>query len=461
MSPATTRIVCCLLALLAASVASAQTVVISDVTVINPRKRTVQAHRNVIIESGRIRVIAAASSPVPKGARLIDGKQKFLIPGLWDAHVHLTKTGALSLPLFVANGVTGVRDMGSDLSEVAQWRDQIDTGKLIGPRIKTSGQILESAANIERMKREGTVEPVDRIRIGVGGPDEARAAVRRLAARGVDHIKMRSTPDLDTFRAVADEAKRHRLPFTAHPVAPPQELLRAGLRSVEHFVAYPPLDGLTELQRRVLFRQMARAGMSLSNTMVNIEGLVSIPYAEGKKIIEDTAGQLDPRRQYLCGYLIEDWREQVEEGKDAPYEAFRKQLPSIYRDFREMREEGVEFLAGTDAGVLFIYPGFSLHDELDKLVREVGFTTMEALRIATDGIATFYAETKRFGAVEPGQAADLVLLDADPLADTRNTRRIAGVSVRGHWLDRAELDLLLRRVERTARSDCRSGLIAE
>jgi hypothetical protein len=445
-----------LLGLLAASVLLAQTTVITDVTVINPRKGGVQSHRNVIIERGRIRSIAAASSPTPKGARLVDGKQKFLIPGLWDAHVHLTKTGVLSLPLFVANGVTGVRDMGSDLSEVAEWRAQINAGKLIGPRIKTSGRILESRANVERMKREGTVEPVDRIRLGVGSPDEARTAVKRLAAEGVDHIKMRSTPDLDTFRAVAEEAKRHNLPFTAHPVASPEELLRAGLRSVEHFLTYPPLNALTELQRRTLFRKMAEAGMYLSNTMVNLDGLLSIPYAEGKKIVEDTTGKLDARRKYLCGYLIQDWREQVEEGKDAPYDPLRKELPNVYRDYREMREEGVQFLAGTDAGVLFIYPGFSLHDELDKLVRDVGFTPMVALRVATDGIPAFYREVNSLGAVEPGQAADLVLLNADPVVDIRNTRRIAGVSVRGNWLDRTELDRLLRQAEQSAQGGCRS-----
>jgi hypothetical protein len=329
---------------------------------------------------------------------------------------------------------------------------------VIGPRIKTSGQILESSANVERMKREGTVEPVDRIRLGVGTPDEARTAVKRLAAQGVDHIKMRSTPDLDTFRAVAEEAKRRNLPFAAHPVASPEKLIRAGLRSVEHFLTYPPLNALTELQRRTLFRKMAQSGMYLSNTMVNIDGLLSIPYAEGKKIVEDTTGKLDVRRKYLCGYLIQDWREQVEEGKDAPYDPLRKELPNVYRDFREMREEGVQFLAGTDAGVLFIYPGFSLHDELDNLVRDVGFTPMEALRVATDGIPAFYREASSLGAVEPGQAADLVLLDADPLVNIRNTRHIAGVSVRGRWLDRAELDRLLRQVEQSAQRGCR-GLI--
>jgi len=233
----------------------------------------------VLVEGQRILAVQPASAPVSNTARLIDGKGKFLIPGLWDAHVHLTKAGELSLPLFVANGVTSVRDMGSNFQEVSDWRRQIEAGKFLGPRIKTSGQIIESRANVERMKREATVEPVDRIRLPVANAEEGRAAVARLAALGVDHIKMRTTPDVDTFRAVAEEARRRRLPFTAHAVAPPEELLRAGLSSVEHVLAYPPLDGRSAMDRRALFRQMSRSSMFMSVTQVNIEGSVYLPYA--------------------------------------------------------------------------------------------------------------------------------------------------------------------------------------
>jgi len=112
-----------------------------------------------------------------------------LIPGLWDAHVHLTKAGPLSLPLFVANGVIGVRDMGSDFREVTGWRSEIERGERVGSRILTAGPILESTANIARMKREGTVEPVDRIRMGVANAEEGRAVVTRLAGLGVDETR--------------------------------------------------------------------------------------------------------------------------------------------------------------------------------------------------------------------------------------------------------------------------------
>lgn len=437
----------------------AQTTAITDVTVINPRTQSVLPHGTVVVERDRIVEIRSSSrEPLAPGTRLISGKKKFLIPGLWDAHVHLTKAGVLSLPLFVANGVTGVRDMGSDFREVTAWRSQIEAGTLVGPRIKTSGQMLESRANVERMKREGTVEPVDRLRIGVANAAEGRAAVARLAREGVDHIKMRTTPDLQTFLAVGDEAKRRGLPFVAHPVASPEDLLRAGLRSVEHFLAFPPVRGTLE-ERRALFQKMARSKLFLSDTRINLDALISLPYSEVKQRVDDTAGTLDPRRKYVCGYLLADWREQAEELKDpdtiAAYGSFRKQLPEMQRNLREMRVAGVEFLAGTDTAVLLMYPGFSLHDELRKLVRDVGFTPMEVLRIATSNVAAFYGEETQFGGIEAGEAADLVLLDSDPLADIQNTRTIRGVMARGRWFDRSALNTLLREVQQAAGSGCR------
>jgi imidazolonepropionase-like amidohydrolase len=447
-----------LLAAIATLCAAGQPLVIRNVTVIDPQRGAVEPGRTVVVDGGKI--VAGAA---PKGARTIDGRGKFLIPGLWDAHVHLTKAGALSLPLFIANGITGVRDMGSDLAEVQRWRSEIESGKRVGPRIKTSGQILESRANVERMKREGTVEPVDRIRSGVANPEEARAAVDRLAAAGVDHIKMRTTPDLATFRAVSEQAQRHRLPVAAHPLDfgggldPRQaieELIRARLRSLEHLIAFPPLDGVAPTERRALFEEMARSGMFFSNTMVNFGPLLGLSYDEAKQRLADTTGRLDPRRKYVCGYLVEDWREQVEESKDAPYDPFRKQLGGVQRDFRELREAGVPFLAGTDVGVMFMYPGFSLHDELALLVRDVGFRPMEALRIATANPAAFYGAERQFGSVEPGQAADLVLLDADPLADIRNTTSIRGVVAAGRWFDRPSLDRLLAGIAHSATAGC-------
>ncbi len=434
-----------------------QTMAIRNVTVIDPGEGLVKTRRTVVVEGRRIRQVTSLNGDLPKNARVIDGTGQFLIPGLWDAHVHLTKAGALSLPLFVANGVTSVRDMGSDFAEVARWRREIDAGTRIGPAIRTSGQILESRANVERMKREHTVEPVDRIRIGVANPEEGRQAVRRLAALGVDHIKMRTTPDLATFQAVADEAVLHHLPLAAHPVATPEQLIAAKLRSVEHLLAYPPLDGISSEKRQLLFEDVARSGMFLSATTVNLEGSVLLSYKEAKQRLNDTSGVIDRRRKYVCGYLAKDWSEQVEEKKDgeAEIDSFRRELPGIYRDMRGLREAGVPFLAGTDVAVVFMYPGFSLHDELANLVKQVGFSPMEVLHIATRNPHSFYRDKSERGEIEPGQTADLVLLTANPLTDIRNTTKIAGVITGGKWFDRAALDSLLADVERRATAGCK------
>ncbi|HEX4165275.1 MAG TPA: amidohydrolase family protein [Bryobacteraceae bacterium] len=410
----------------------AQLTAITGVTVINPRDGRVETGRTVLVQGKQIAAVQPSSAKFPPGSRRIDGAGKFLIPGLWDSHVHLSKAGVLSLSLFIANGITSVRDMGSNFEEVAKWRSQVESGTVIGPHIKTSGQMLESRANIERMKREGTIEPVDRLRIGVANPREGRAAVDRLAALGVDHIKMRTTPDLATFLAVGEEAALHHLPFAAHPVDTPAQLIQARLKSVEHFLTYPAL----RLPQDQLFRRIKASGLLFSNTMANIPGLELTPAAAAARLNED------PLRKYVCGYLANDWREQLAELKDYP-KSFPAEMSAEYRNFRAMRQAGIPFLAGTDVAVVFMYPGFSLHKELQLLVTEIGFTPMEALRIASYNPHLFYADTQNNGSIESGQPADLVLLDADPISDIRNTKQIRGVMFAGRWFDRQALDQVL------------------
>jgi Amidohydrolase family len=442
-----------------ATLVSAQISAITDVTVINPRNGIISDHQTVIVSRNRIAKVQPRADHLPKGSALIDGSGKYLIPGLWDAHVHLSKAGAISLPLFVANGVTGVRDMGSDLQQVKEWRSEINRGARVGPEIKTPGQMLESQANIARMKREKTIEPVDKLRIGLANPHDGRAAVDRLASEGVDHIKMRTTPDLATFLAVSDEARKKGLPFAAHPVAPAEELMDGRLQSVEHFLEFPLVDRTPDA-RKALYTRMARSGLFMSDTSVNLDAFTALSYDEVVRRINDRAGVLDSRNRYICGYLLADWQEQTQDLKDpegrAAYDELKAQMPMIYRNDREMSQDGVRFLAGTDTAVMLMYPGFSLHDELWNLVHNIGFTPMEVLRIATSNVASFYKQENRYGAIAPGEEANLVLLDRNPLDDIRNTSAIRGVMVHGRWFDRRALDLLLDQAAKSARTDCRS-----
>jgi imidazolonepropionase-like amidohydrolase len=250
-------------------------------------------------------------------------------------------------------------------------------------------------------------------------------------------------PDAATFQAAVAAAKARGLPFAAHPLTAADEFAASGVRSAEHGLSFGPVEK-SPADRAALFAKVAAANMWVSTTLVNLEGSILVPWERGKKLLEDTAGRLDPRRRYVGGYLLADWREQVDENRERPLDMIKAMLPNWLRDFREMRAAGVRFLAGTDVGVAFMYPGFSLHDELKLYVDQLGFTALDALRAATANPAEFYGMAGQLGGVQNGQRADLVLLDANPLDDIGNTRRIRGVVAGGRWFDRGALDRLLR-----------------
>jgi imidazolonepropionase-like amidohydrolase len=446
---------CCALfafaALAGPQVLRAETLAIAHVTLIDGTGNPARSDMTVLVDGARIAAVEpAAKARIPNDARTVDARGKFLIPGLWDMHVHLAKAGADALPLFVANGVTSVRDMGGDFAETLKWKSEIENGKRLGPRIKTAGPILESAKHVEGMKRGGTVEPVERTRIGIANAEQADAAVAFVAKLGVDFVKVRTVESLDVYRAIADAARRAGLPLVGHPVASPEEMIRAGQRSVEHSLL-PGIGNRTEQKRGELFKQYVAGGIAMVPTAVVGEKSLAVPQDDASRLVDDREGKIDPRRKYLSGYLIEDWREQVAERKSGLPLDYKKLTESLRPLWQEMHRAGVCILPGTDVGVVLIYPGFSLHDELELLVRGIGMTTMEALVSATRRPAEFFGIQDTLGTVEAGKIADLVLLDADPLLDIRNTRQIRAVVQSGKFLDRPALDDILAQVAATAR----------
>ena len=185
--------------------------VFTHVTLIDATGAAAKPNMTVVIAGERIVAIGQSGKMrIPKGSRVIDAAGKFLVPGFWDMHVHLAKSGENTLPLFIVNGVTSVRDMGGDAELLLKWRKEVAEGKRLGPGIKTAGPILESASNVERMKREGTVEPVDRFRRGIPNPESAEAVVDSVAKLGVDFLKIRTAASLETFRAIAAAAGKDR-----------------------------------------------------------------------------------------------------------------------------------------------------------------------------------------------------------------------------------------------------------
>ena len=439
------------IAVVFAASASGQTapLAITDVTVIDGTGTASRAHMTVVASDGRIVAVDSASRVrIPAHAIVIDGRGKFLIPGLWDMQVHLAKAGAPSLGLFVANGVTSVRDMGGDFAVVDRWRSEIAAGTRVGPRIRTAGPILESASRVRRMKERGTVEPVDRFRAPVGDTNDAKRVVDSVARLGVDFIKVRTATSRETYDAIATAARRAGLTLAAHgDIVPPEEMLRAGQRSIEHAI-YPSLQKRDSAERARLIRELANANVAVVPTMVNYYQWLLVPPSDARRIVDDTLGRIDQRRRYISGYLLEDWREQVDERgrvKDAliRHLYLPRAYSAVLRDLKEMHRAGVRILPGTDVGVALNYPGFSLRDELAYFVEKIGMTPLEALVSATRSAAEFSGVDKSLGTVEQGKLADLVLLDADPVADIRNVGKIHAVIMRGDLFDQAALSRLL------------------
>jgi imidazolonepropionase-like amidohydrolase len=428
------------------------TVAFRDVTVIRGDGSPPQAHATVVVRGDRIAAVGpAADTVIPPRTEVIEASGKYLIPGLIDLHVHLSKARASSLGLFVANGVTTVRDMGGDHEELLRWRREIAREERVGPRMLIAGPYLEAARNIERMRKdppEARIEPFDRIRIGIGSPDEARRVVASLAVRELDFLKIRTVQDRATYQALNEAAHAHGLKLVGHVAGiPPEVVLEAGQDGIDH-PFYPSLEGMTREQRLSVWRRFAERRVPAVPTLVTLFEATFQPIDRLQALTADAEGLVDERRMYVSRYTVLDWREQVAELSDERRAELRKIWNDVIkRDLREMHDAGMDILAGSDVAVVNIFPGFSLHDELALFQSELGLTPAEAIERATSRPARFLGIGDSVGTVERGKIADLVLLEANPLDDIRNTRRIAAVVVRGSLFDEERLGEVLDAVE--------------
>lgn len=397
------RTVAIVLLLFAAGCAGTRELAIVDVAVVDVAAgrvlegQTVIVRGNVITQVGRV--------PVPPGAQQIDGRGKYLIPGLWDMHVHLQAAGEESLSLFLANGVVGVRDMGSDDDFVIPLRDRIASGAVTGPTVRTSGAMLDDAPPEWPFRLRTT---------------NAKDAV----ARNVDFIKVHSRLPRDAYFAVIEEAKRRNLPVAGHvpEKVTMAEASKAGQRSIEHLGEYkllfecgPSCESLfaTFRENRTWHTPTLAALRTFSLSEKDIEAELR------------ASGQLE----HVTPTLLAFWQKSMELTPPPP-EPVRQQLAGLFERavplVGEMHKTGVPLLAGCDA----LVPGYCLHDELAWLVR-AGLTPVEALRTATLNPAIYFGEDHQRGTIEPGKRADLVLLGADPTTDIANTRTIEAVIVGG------------------------------
>jgi imidazolonepropionase-like amidohydrolase len=422
------------------------TIVIRDVGIISMAKPGLTT-ASVVVRDGLIQHVGPAKTiPVSAGVHAIDGRSRFLVPGLIDMHTHVSKTRGSALGLLVSAGVTTVRDMGGDHEELLRWRSEITAGHRVGPRLRIAGPYLESARNADRQHDTPIaemVEPVERTRIGVANPADADRVVAAVVARGVDHLKIRTTQDRDTYLAIGAAARRHGLRLTGHaqPV-PVDDVIAAGQATIEHGF-YPSLSQRPATERAAYIDGLARGHVDLVPTLVVMERM-GTPSADAlsRALREVAAGRMS------SAFLLADWREQLAEQDTDRQKVYGQLQASARRDLGDLRAAGVRILAGTDVGVLNVFPGRALHEEIALLVRDAGMTASEALQASTINAASSLGLDKELGTIEAGKRADLVLLDGNPLQDVSQLSRIAAVIADGRLFDRAALDRLRHDVSR-------------
>jgi hypothetical protein len=422
------------------------TIAITHVTVVDVTGAPSRAGQTVLISGNRIvRVAPTGQARVPRSAQVVDGAGKWLIPGLWDMHTHVSSL-PFALELNVANGVTGVRDMGAErFATVKAWRDSIAAGERLGPRMKIASPVVENPRWLEFAVRAYTEAGAStewaKERFGPRTADEAVRWVDSVAALGADHIKVRNWPAREVNQALLARAAEHGLPVVGHGNHPFPML---GVASVEHGV-FPPAPEF-DVIRDSIFRGWAARGTAMVPTTVTWPGRL--------QPLDTLVAWLDPARtpafRYVPDAELRDWRKELDARRSETPMDWEAVHVHDLRNLREMRAVGVVVLAGTDAPSFPVVPGFSLHDELGSFVAALGMTPLQALQAATLGPARFLGLADSLGAVEEGKVADLVLLDADPLADIRNTRRIRAVFANGRYLDRRALDALLAQAEAAA-----------
>jgi imidazolonepropionase-like amidohydrolase len=384
---------------------------VTHVTVIDVESGRARPDMTIVAEGPRIAAVSpAARAKVPRGAQVLDGRGKFLIPGLWDMHVHLfTALPPTSddpsgrtyfAPALLAHGVTGVRSMFDDLGAIRKLREAVPGFEVVSP-----GPILDGDP------------PYFPGFIACKTPEIARAAVQRVKSDGGDFVKVYSLLSREAFYAIVDESRRVGLRFAGHlpNSVTPAEASDAGQMSMEHLMGVP--------NDPALFARFVRNGTWQTPTLVALRA----PAFAGDPAFED-----DPRVSTVPEPVRQYWTMQLAEmkhwGKDAADR--RARFDAQLQTVGAMQRAGVKILAGSDTPNPYVFPGISLHEELALLVK-AGLTPAEALRAATILPAEFLGRLESSGSIAPGKNADMVLLSADPLADITNTRRISAVVLKG------------------------------
>jgi imidazolonepropionase-like amidohydrolase len=432
-----------------ASPAFADSLAFVNVNVVPMTTETILESQSVVITDGKIVSIGdVKSTALPKDAFIVDGTDRYLMPGLAEMHAHVpgaaSKDLSRVLTLFVANGVTLIRGMLGQPSHL-ELRQQLASGEVLGPRLVTSGPSFNGNS--------------------VTNPAQAVAMVKEQFEAGYDFLKVHPGLSLAEFQAIARTANEFGMPFAGHVPedVTVEQAIGAGIATIDHLDGYmaslvvandDPTGGyggffgvyLADFADESRIEGIARATAEKGVWNVPTEILFEQWLSEADA--ESLASRAEMK--YMPAGVVENWKATKQETlRDPQYDpdVVARAIELRRKIILALQQSGAGLLLGSDAPQVFNVPGFSIHRELALLV-ESGLSPFEALQTGTVYPATFLDIENRIGTVQAGLDADLILLDGNPLEDISNSRRVHGVMLQGRWLSRQELDRMLQKIAR-------------
>ena len=453
---------------------------ITNVGVIDVERGTVVPDRTVLIKANRIVDVGPASKArVAAGVRTLDGRNRYVMPGLWDMHAHIHFSGRspeVEMPLFIAHGVTGARVMNAGRPSVLptaqmilgmhrNWQARISAGTLVGPRLLALGSWVVNGTS-------GITDSMPAF-FNARTTSEGQQLARYFKEQGFDFIKIYNNVSREGYFGLAEEARRIGIPFAGHEPnrVSAIEISNAGQKSIEHsriflFNCWAGADSMqkgllkssqTARRRRMVDEYDPKVCAEVFRTFVKNGTWITPTHGTRKMdaFADNSEYRNDPRRKYVLLPQQVAWLQDAD-GMVAgdSTAAGRKSYMDFYTKGLELTgaayRAGVKVMLGTDSGDSFVFPGDGVHDELGELVK-AGLTPAEALRAATLAGAEYLGRTSEFGTVATGRFADLLLLDANPLENIANSRKIRAVVFNGRLFERAALDSMLASVERVVK----------
>lgn len=429
---------------------------IKSINVIDVKTGQINYAVDIVIRGEKIyKIVANKKSNKYEVQQTVDGRGKFLIPGLWDMHTHTWSNYKDFFPMQLANGVTGIREMFGNLGEIKKIKAGIKDGSIDGPMIVSSGAIIDG-----KPPTWGTSDVAET-------PEQGREIVRKQKENGAEFIKVYFNLKKDVYLAIADEAKNLNLPVVGHLPnrVPLDEAVKAGHKSFEHFYNilefYSDQKGLDQIEESregrfvgdKFYERLDYGYQTFDSTksndviklLKNDNVWICPTYTVHKGFMRDLDPSYtdDKRLVFMPKNFVTRWM--ANKGKPLTEKQFqnwnsdKRWYNRVLLESKKYKENGIKFLAGTDSPNFFVYPGFSIHEELEIFVNEAGFSPLEALQTATINPAEFLGIDTHLGTIQEEKMANLVILNKNPLENISNTKTIEGIVLLGKYKSLSDL----------------------